>query len=93
MQEKSPYRQKKILLTALRKKCLPCRENSAYRMKKNLLTGWRKYSLPHDGKFILPCIAIPQKPVDEMVSLYGQERLKIRIYGEDSPFIITQHND
>jgi hypothetical protein len=56
MQEKSPYRQKKILLTALRKKCLPCRENSAYRTKKNLLTGWRKYSLPHDGKFILPCI-------------------------------------
>ena len=29
----------------------------------------------------------------EMVSLYGQERLKIRIYGEDSPFIITQHNE
>ena len=56
MQEKSPYRQKKILLTALRKKCLPCRDNSAYRTKKNLLTGWRKYSLPHDGKFILPCI-------------------------------------
>jgi hypothetical protein len=28
-----------------------------------------------------------------MVSLYGQERLKIRIYGEDSPFIITQHNE
>ena len=44
------------MLTALRKKCLPCRENSAYRTKKNLLTGWRKYSLPHDGKFILPCI-------------------------------------
>ena len=59
MQEKSPYRQKKILLTALRKKCLPCRENSAYRTKKNLLTGWRKYSLPHDGKFILPCIIRP----------------------------------
>jgi hypothetical protein len=28
-----------------------------------------------------------------MVSLYGQERLKIRICGEDSPFIITQHNE
>ena len=58
---KSPYRQKKILLTALRKKCLPCRENSAYRTKKNLLTGWRKYSLPHDGKFILPCIVTVTK--------------------------------
>jgi hypothetical protein len=39
MQEKSPYRQKKILLTVQRKICLPHEEKSAYRLEKKLLTA------------------------------------------------------